>query len=289
MFSDAKAPELGCGPYGVEHDEDTGFYYLTIGPHRVADAHAYPLAKTAYKACRQRNGEHRPETRPEGQPVTVSPNLREDDPAPEDHSASHSTVVYQGTREEWLNAFTAAARPIFAERDHPLPEKVHASFGFMFRSSKAIGQCWRPEASEDGVSQVFISPVTGGDNSRLIAGILTHELCHAVTPGDKHGKLFGACARAMGLEGKLTQACDGPDFWAWAERIVEALGECPHSRIDPTASGVKKQKTRLLKGECVDCGFTLRLTAKWVNAAVGELQCPDSECCGVLNVVVEGE
>jgi predicted SprT family Zn-dependent metalloprotease len=304
------AIELGTGPYGVEFSEDDHQHWITRDGVRTGKS--YPIGKTANRACRKLNDgsaletavetfgpgpnskdiadpPKAPKAKAEPKPAAEEPKAKEPRPTerePAEQSASEA--VFKGTREQWLNAFVEKARPRFKRAEQELPEKVHASIGFMFKSPKAIGQCWRPEASADGVSQIFINPIVGGDNSRLLAGILTHELCHAVTPGDKHGKLFGACARAVGLEGKLTQACDGPDWWSWAEPIIAKLGPCPHAKIDPSASGQKKQSTRLLKCECEDCGFTFRATAKWVNGKA--LQCPDLDCGGDVKVAGdEGE
>jgi predicted SprT family Zn-dependent metalloprotease len=307
MFDSA---ELGAGPYGVEFSEDDHQHYITRDGVRTGKS--YPIGKTANRACRRLNDEHAtapqvtasPAPRgdagagdpdaapkaPKGRQARPNARVKAEEPkAPEPRPTEREPatqaageVVFKGTREQWLNAFVEKARPVFKRAEQALPEKVHASIGFMFKSPKAIGQCWRPEASADGVSQIFINPIVGGDNSRLLAGILTHELCHAVTPGDKHGKLFGACARAVGLEGKLTQACDGPDWWSWAEPIIAKLGPCPHAKIDPAGSGIKKQSTRLLKCECEDCGFTFRATAKWVNGKA--LQCPDLDCGGDVKV-----
>lgn len=276
-MDNATLPDVGTGPWGVRHDEASGFYYLTN--NGADDGRSYPLGKTAYRTARKHND------------LAMAGGWLDDEPkaqpAPEPTKAEagepgHSTVTFSGTREEWLNTFTALARPEFAKRGFELPPVVHASVGFMFRSPKALGQCWRPEASEDGVSQIFINPTVAGSNTWLWAGILTHELCHAGTPGDKHGPKFKAWAHGVGLEGKPTQACDGPAFREWAEPILQALGPIPHSAIDPASSGVKKQSTRLPKCTCGDCGFIFRATAKHLNGKA--LRCPDDDCGGTVTV-----
>lgn len=298
-MDNATEPDVGKGPYAVERSEDDGFYYVTL--HGARTSKSYPIGKTAYRAVRKLNdqagdaGAYQSEAglflddepAPDGRGDAPAPK-----PAPEPEMSKaeqgipgHAAVTFQGTREEWLNAFTAAARPEFTKRGFELPEKVHASVGFMFRNAKALGQCWRPEASEDGVSQIFINPTVAGSNSWLWAGIMTHELCHAGTPGDKHGPKFKQWANGVGLEGKATQAVDGPEFREWAAPILEALGPIPHSAINPAESGVKKQTTRLLKAECEVCGFIFRATAKHLNDKA--LRCPDESCDGM--VCVEGD
>ena len=56
--------------------------------------------------------------------------------------------------------------------------------------------------------------------------------------------------------------------------VAEGLGALPHARLNiergrdnRPADQPKKQKARLLKAECggEGCGYTLRITAKWVD------------------------
>lgn len=327
------APDVGTGPHGVDHSEEDGFFYLTRdgvrtgksyplgktayrtarklndaepltaavetfgpGPNsqelETKDATPTPPVKTpkAKRVNAPKTKAAKPAKAPKPAPV---PETKPEKPKA-NHKATHSTVVYAGTREEWLNAFVAAARPIFAERGHPIPDKVRVSVGFTGArgGKKVLGACWHEEASTDGTREIFVVPTI--DDSSQIAGIVTHELCHTLFgPDEKHGRNFAKAVHDLGLEGKATSAGAGhlPDVeWhEWADPILAALGNLPHAALDPTKSGVKKQKTRLLKGCCEDCGFTVRLTAKWVNAAKGPLQCPDSECGGVLGVIIEGE
>jgi hypothetical protein len=62
-----------------------------------------------------------------------------------------ATKIIHPTREAWLNAFVAAARPKFKEVGAELPKKVRVSIGFSSKGGqKVIGQCWIPDAIEDG-------------------------------------------------------------------------------------------------------------------------------------------
>jgi hypothetical protein len=48
----------------------------------------------------------------------------------------------------------------------------------------------------------------------------------------------------------------------------------PHAALGFGASSAPpKQKARLLKAECGDCGYTVRVTRKWVDEA-GAPHCP---------------
>lgn len=280
-----KTPDVGQGPWNVEHDEADGFYYLTLSGQRTGKC--YPLGKTAYRTARKNNDETT--ILPEGE-VVVSKSNPPDKPKviekpkadkPKVIASDPKLVTFTGTREEWLNAFATAARPVFKQRGFELPEKVRISVGFMFRSPKAIGQCWHEAASADGHREIFINP-TQADSAR-VADILTHELCHTLFgPEEKHGKNFKAAAYGMGLEGKATATVAGDGWREWANPILEALGPIPHAALDPSLSGQKKQSTRLLKCECDTCGFIFRATAKHLNGK--SLICPDMDCEGVVNV-----
>jgi hypothetical protein len=318
LYADTTAPDVGVGPYSVEHSEADGFYHLTLNGERVAARGPYPLGKTAYRTARKLNEDIAadaevirvttlPKARDEAPKVKVTvakpgPKLDkkiketvakkaapkvEPTPAAKAGKATHSTVVFQGTREEWLNAFTAAARPIFAKAEFPLPNKVRVSVGFPLnsRGGKVIGQCWSTDASADGINEIFVTPTL--DDTGRIADVLTHELCHAATPGAKHGPKFKQCATAVGLEGKMTATTAGAGWHEWADPILADLGPIPHASLDPNQRGVKKQTTRLIKCACDDCGFTFRTTAKWISGK--ELQCPDPECLGTVTVATEGE
>jgi hypothetical protein len=143
---------------------------------------------------------------------------------------------------------------------------VRVSVGWQLRGGvKAIGSCWKREASRDGSFQIFISPAI--DDTVEALAILVHELCHACTDCDGHGAAFKALARAIGLDGKLTATYPGP---ALTERlnalVVGVIGKYPHAALipDPEKSGQKKEGTRLIKCVCEKTGYTVRTTRKWL-------------------------
>jgi hypothetical protein len=107
--------------------------------------------------------------------------------------------------------------------------------------------------------------------------VLIHELCHTV-PGTKgHGATFQRVARAMLLTpsgaGKnpwgATVQADG--FMEQYGEIIASLGLYPHATLTP-GQLKKTQTTRMLKASCPECGYTVRLSAKW--AAQGLPICP---------------
>lgn len=299
MIDAAKVADFGAGPYSVVRDEDDSFFYITRDGAKLDGRKGYPLMKTAAKACRALNGG----ANLEAPGIVVGLDLsgtKEDvaerypDPKPAKPKVKHGaaatpapTASFEGTREQWLNAFVECARPAFKLAGHELPEKVRVSVGFTGArgGGKVLGACWHEEASTDGTREIFVVPTI--DDSSLIAGVLTHELCHTLFgPDEKHGKKFKAAGAAVGLIGKPTAMLPPQDgekgaWHEWADPILADLGPIPHARLDPTKSGVKKQSTRLLKAECETCGLTFRITAKWVNALSerGEdMECPDPGC-----------
>jgi hypothetical protein len=155
-----------------------------------------------------------------------------------------------------------------------------------------IGECWVAEASSRGYVEVFISPVL--DQVAGIQGVLVtlrHELVHAAGRRG-HGKEFKTLAVELGLSGPMTATVASPellDFVNWT--LLPQLGQYPHGAITgrgeilvpPSEPGdkpiilrpddrPKKQSTRMLKAECPECGYTIRLSKRWAD--VGLPSCP---------------
>ena len=179
------------------------------------------------------------------------------------------------TREAWLMAGADAMRPWFTDHGVSLPP-VRMSVGFMGGRAgsklKAIGQCWDSSASADGHCEIFIHPSLA-DPVRVL-DVLLHELIHtAVGLRCGHKGAFKRIATALGLEGKMTATVAGEALRARLTAIVDALGPLPHASLNGDAhSGPKKQATRMIKATC-DCGYTVRLTRKWIDD-VGAPHCP---------------
>lgn len=194
-------------------------------------------------------------------------------------------LIYK-TREEWLNAFVAAASPKFKDIGAPIPKKLRCSVGFPSsgKRSKVIGECWASSVSSDGNFEIFITP-TIGDASR-IADILTHELVHAAVGHEaKHGPVFKRAATALGLVGKMTATTAGPEWHEWADPILKALGPLPHAQLRAgggSTTAPKKQSTRMKKLTCDSCGWSCRTSQLHIDALGGWATCPSVECEGNL-------
>lgn len=167
------------------------------------------------------------------------------------------------TREEWLNFVMDQVRPDFKALSAPIPVKVRLSVGFTSAGyrGKRIGECWSPIASADKYAEIFIKP--DQDDAVRVAGILVHELVHAAV-GHKagHGAPFRKVAVALGLEGKMTATTEGPKFKAMIAPVLKKAGPLPHKRLNSMRNPTKKQTTRLLKVECTDCSYVVRMSAK---------------------------
>lgn len=172
-------------------------------------------------------------------------------------------------REEWL---TAAAVEIEEALFQPLNKSMPAKWrvSCSWPSSRAagknktgtIGQCFDPSVSDDGTVEMIVS--MSQDEPLEVAAILAHEMVHAVEGIEAgHGPAFRSTALAIGLTGKMTATVPGDAFKRDVAPILERLGPYPHAAVD--ISKRKKQSTRMIKVECSDCGYTARVSRKWIE------------------------
>jgi hypothetical protein len=177
------------------------------------------------------------------------------------------------TREEWLEAATAALAPIFTAAGETLPD-VAVSCGFPGGASmrKVIGQCWKTKAANDGRAHLFVSPLLS-DPVRVL-DVLAHELVHAVDDCESgHKGRFTRIARRLGLEGKLTATHAGEALKAQLVEIAAQLGAYPNAGLNLALMNPAKQSTRMLKVECPDCGYVVRTTQKWLDCGLPTCAC----------------
>lgn len=178
------------------------------------------------------------------------------------------------TREAWLvRAATGLIRLFDIEPRGPWRVTCGwpSSRGTAARS-RTLGECWSPAASRDRTIEIIVS-ITLEDAVEVL-GVLAHELGHAHLPeGTGHRAPFARLVRAMGLEGKPTATVVGDAFRQAVAPLLAELGPFPHRSLDVTQR--RKQSTRLLKAECPFCGYTVRVTRKWVEIAVP--RCPVHE------------
>lgn len=150
-------------------------------------------------------------------------------------------TIKHPTREGWLLAARELLQTEFFKGEYTLPKKVACSCGFPRGTNKAIGQCWSPEVSSDGTTNLFICP-TQAEPVRVL-DILLHELGHAALGVEaKHGSKFRKWALGVGLAGKMTAtfAEEGTDLHKVLVRMARELGQYPHAAMSKKAAKAKK-------------------------------------------------
>lgn len=174
------------------------------------------------------------------------------------------------TREQWLlKAVDHFRSGLFRDHGAEIPE-VRVSVGFPGKNArKVVGVYYKTTACLDGIPQIYISPVHRDPVAAL--DTLVHELVHACRPDAGHGKDFRKLALAVGLQGPMRSASAGPELKERLNTLAQELGEFPHAGIN--LADRKKQTTRLNKAECRECGYTVRVTAKWLES-IGAPLCP---------------
>jgi len=194
-------------------------------------------------------------------------------------------------REAYLTTLIEKLRPMFSTSGYPLPEGValRVSCSFPSRlalsSQPALGQCWGGEATTDGSIHLLISPLLSDPVE--IAAVLVHELIHASIGTDaKHGPAFTRAMKALGLEGKPTHTVASDALKLDLQRLVEPLGEYPHSAIKPKALESKRQTNRQLKVSCSQDDYILR-GAKKTLIEKGIPNCP--VCGNILELEVKDD
>lgn len=213
-------------------------------------------------------------------------------------------------RETWLNMLADKMAPRLTEMGFPLPKyRVSVGFGGNGQRSRSAAEVWHSSVSEDGTFEILIMP--DQVDADLVACHLAHELIHTAVGFDQgHKGNFAKVALAIGLNRPMTATTPGPAFKEWIAPFLAELGELPHARLrfdrgltgsaaprppagergeqspgddvegeeaeTPRRVGEstrpKKQTTRLKKAECSQCGYTVRVTQRWLE--VGPPGCP---------------
>lgn len=184
------------------------------------------------------------------------------------------------TREMWLQKIVEHFRPDFVRLKKPLPDLVRVSVGLPMGKRNAVGITFIAEVAKDNRPQVFISPRI--EDALEVAHTMVHELIHAAGVRN-HGVQFKRLAYPLGLVGEMKASVPGPQLTERLNALIKKLGPYKHAQLDPSMLP-KKQTTRMLKAECPEDGYTVRLTRKWVDA-MGLPACP----CGTEMVVEESD
>jgi hypothetical protein len=120
--------------------------------------------------------------------------------------------------------------------------------------------------------EIFISPYLADPVE--VGETLLHELVHAaVGPGFGHKGPFKELALKLGMVGPMRSTRPGTELSERLNTLFVQLGPYPHAVL--SGQNHKKQGTRLLKCECLVCGYTVRITQKWIDD-VGLPVCPNA-------------
>jgi hypothetical protein len=161
----------------------------------------------------------------------------------ENTTTESKQIMTNRTRESWL---TEAAQHLkekyFVARNYEFPEKVFISCGFAFKSTKAIGQCFPKEATQNESVQIFVCP-SEADPVRVLA-ILLHEMIHAhLGSGKGHGREFKKVWKDLGFSGKVTTLSLDPESTLVSEltEVASHLGDYPHSPVSKSVGMAKEE------------------------------------------------
>ena len=162
-------------------------------------------------------------------------------------------------RETWLNAMARELkRVVFKPAGIDLNlTKVKISVGYppkggASKNSKTIGVCFSRACSDANVNEIFINPCLDKTQVTRVAGVLVHELIHAVEDCKGHGPSFRKMALACGLTGRMTATTETAELGETIKKIEKKIGKYPHKKLDYEIDR-KKQSTRMIKVICPNC------------------------------------
>jgi len=183
-------------------------------------------------------------------------------------------------RAGWLeNAYTHLRAELLPEA--PPLALVVLSWSFPSRGTRGrvIGECH--DSVTGGVERwaIVVHPSQWASSLEVLT-VLAHEMAHAATPGDGHGRRFRELVTRIGLVGKPTQTRPGVHFAAWAHDADRVIGALPLGTVNPNARR-RVQGTRQRLWECA-CPRPVK-----VRCASDEL---DATCgqCGVRFELKQG-
>ena len=186
------------------------------------------------------------------------------------------------TRDQWLEAAVKELnQKVFAPAGVETLDaawNISCSWPGGGSARKRIGECWPSAYSSKDIREMFISP-TLSDELEVLA-VVAHEMIHAIDNCENgHKGPFRRMALAIGLTGKMTATVAGSDLLITLKKIFNTLGDYPHAAMN--LADRKKQTTRMIKLECVDCGFIARAS----RSAIEKAGLPTCGCGGYIQDV----
>lgn len=177
------------------------------------------------------------------------------------------------SREKWLNNLATGMHKWFRDLGFPLPKtQVQTAFPSSGKRTKKLTESWL----QDGQDMFVIVVRPDADDSMHIACALAFQLCQiAVGQRDEHGLLFKHLAISIGLSGQRKEDQPGALFKELVAPLLKKLGPLPESSITLSKTDQHKpQPTRLRKVSCLECGYVVRVSRKWLDEK-GPPHCPE--------------
>ncbi len=181
------------------------------------------------------------------------------------------------TREAWLQDAAAELSPLITAASNCTPPKnlrVACGFPSTFRRSGALGETFAPKDSADGATEILISP-TLSDPGEVLA-VLARQLMLTVASGAALSRAFASAGITPGKPNAVPAIALCPTI----PDLAASLGDYPHAEL--SLADRPKAPTRLLKGLCPSCGYTIRLSLKWAQQGM-----PTCHCGDTINLVEE--
>jgi hypothetical protein len=193
--------------------------------------------------------------------------------------------IIHANREAWQHACVDELRSFFSSRGYTLPAEIRVACGYPTNAKrsgfKVLGECIPNTNSADGHWEIYISPILS-DPSKVTETLIA-QLCrtakgaYAVT-----NVAYAKVAEAMLIypDGTLSNpyktVVHGSAFDMAYQDIIDSLGVYPHAKVDVSIH--KSQGTRMLLAKCPTCQCSIRMTAKWVYNAHGDVELPTCRC-----------
>lgn len=192
-----------------------------------------------------------------------------------ENNPMNDAISPSAKRQEWIEQALKTLRNHFWLQGYNVPDNLRVTIGFPKGGRTRIGECHFTEASTDQHFEIFVSPELGQNSQykdHSVIEVIAHEICHTIA-GHKagHKKPFKNIAIKIGLEGKMTSTIPGPRMLQLISDFEKEHGPYPAGAL--TRNMIKKKQTYLLKCECQECGYNVRVTAKWIDAG-GTPVCP---------------
>lgn len=188
-------------------------------------------------------------------------------------------------REAFLNAAVDELRPFFSSRGHTLPAEIRVATGYPTNAKrsgfKVLGECIPNTNSADGHYEIWISPILA-DPIKVVETLIA-QLCRTAKGALTVTNLaYTRVAEAMHIlpagtgSNPYKEVTHGQEFINSYIAIIDSLGVYPHGVVDISVH--KSQGTRMLLARCPTCQCSIRMTAKWVYNAHGDVELPTCRC-----------